>query len=87
MSDTTAGRTAVRFRAIAFDRLAQRRGHASLRAQARFLGVSASALSKIRSGKNGPSAAFIAAVCVAMPDIPFKRLFEVVQEQDRGAAA
>lgn len=85
MSDTTAGRRSVHFRADEFDRLVGPLGYTSVRAQARFLGVSPSAMSKIRRRENPPSNEFIAAVQTALPNVPLERLFEVVETQ--GSAA
>lgn len=69
-------RPTVRFRIDEFDKIAAELGLDTDAAKADFLKVSTAALSKIRRGKNAPSAQFIAAVQLALPSVPYARLFE-----------
>lgn len=69
------GRPRVAFRIGEFDRIAASLNLDTDASKAAFLGVSAASLSKIRSGVNRPSADFIAAIRIALPSIPYERLF------------
>jgi transcriptional regulator with XRE-family HTH domain len=81
-------RPTLRLRTEKFDELAAAViGAPSPDELAQRLGVGANHLYLIRRGARTPGARFIAAVCTAMPNVPFEQLFETVEPVTAGDAA
>jgi transcriptional regulator with XRE-family HTH domain len=78
----------LRLRTEKFDELAAAvTGARTDRELADRLGVSYNHLSQIRNHGRTPGSQFIAAVCSAMPHVPFEQLFETVEPVAAGDAA
>jgi len=75
-------RRAIAFRIDRFDAIVEPQGYRSDERKAQFLGVSYIALWRLRNNRSRPSNSFIAAVCTALPQVPFGDLFEVVEVAD-----
>jgi transcriptional regulator with XRE-family HTH domain len=77
----------LRLRTEKFDELAAAvTGARTDRELAEKLGVSRNHLSQIRVHARTPGAVFIAAVCSAMPNVPFEQVFETVEPVTSDAA-
>ncbi|MEU4640872.1 helix-turn-helix transcriptional regulator [Micromonospora sp. NPDC023814] len=76
----------VRLRLDQIDRITTALGHTTDSDRAAFLGISPAALSKIRNGVNAPSEKTIAAICSALPRVPFERLFVITttESEEKG---
>jgi transcriptional regulator with XRE-family HTH domain len=81
-------RPKLRLKTEKFDELAAAvTGARTDRELAEKLGVGYNHLSQIRNHARTPGAQFIAAVCTAMPNVPFEHIFETVEPVATGDAA
>ncbi len=81
-------RPALRLRTDEFDKLAAAViGAPTNKELADRLGVGEVHLSQLRNHRCGPGEAFIAACKIAMPNVTFEQLFEIVEPVSAGGAA
>lgn len=65
----------MRLRTAEFDKVVEPLGYITDEQKATFVGVSQATMWRVRKGST-PSAGFIAAVRLALPRLPYERLFE-----------
>lgn len=84
----TSGRPTLRLKTDEFDKLAAAVvGAPTNKELADRLGIGEVHLSQLRNHRVSPGEKFIAAVCAAMPHVPFEQLFEIVEQAAAGDAA
>lgn len=80
---TTAGAPVVghrlKFRAAVFDNIAEQFGLVTDAAKARFLGIDQSQYTRAKNNTVEPSQVFIKHVLMALPQVTFEKLFEIVE--------